>query len=111
MNLLFLCLSVGVEDDVPAAIVIGEDGIDDYKADNNASKDNSAAEYLIKKWIIPKHLVGEEREEKEASMIDLFHQEFGTIVQLLYVSNFCHLSNYSTCLLFFRFFSKSHRYI
>ena len=55
--------------------------------------------------------VGEEREEKEASMIDLFHKEFGTIVQLLYVSNFCHLSNDSTCLLFFRFFSKSHRYI
>ncbi len=47
MNLLFLCLSVGVEDDVPAAIVIGEDGIDDYKADNIASENNSAALYLL----------------------------------------------------------------
>ncbi len=42
MNLLFLCLGVGVEDYFPAAIVIGEGGADDYRADNNASENNSA---------------------------------------------------------------------
>ncbi len=47
MNLLFLSLSVGVEDDVPAAMVIGEDGVDDNKADKNTSKNNSAAVYLL----------------------------------------------------------------
>ncbi len=53
MNLLFLCsaliifvcvicLIVGVEDDVLSTVIISEDGLDDYKADNNASKNNSA---------------------------------------------------------------------
>ncbi len=38
----------------------------------------NALEYLIKKWLIPKHLVGQEKIEEEASMIHLFHQEFGS---------------------------------
>ncbi len=67
----------------------------------------NAAEHLIKKWIVPTNLVGNERDEKEASMIDLFHQEFGTIVSLI-CKNFSlfHL----ILLLLFRFISKSHRY-
>ncbi len=40
----------------------------------------NALEYLIKKWLIPKYLIGQEKIEKEASMIHLFHQEFGKIV-------------------------------
>ncbi len=40
----------------------------------------NALEYLIKKWLIPKHLVGQEKIEEEASMIHLFHQEFGSVI-------------------------------
>ncbi len=45
----------------------------------------NAAEYLIKTRLIPKHLVRKERGEKEASVIDLFHQDFCKILSLLYV--------------------------
>ncbi len=46
---------------------------------SDVTLDKNSAEFLIKKWLISKHLVGKERVEKEASMIDLFHQEFGKI--------------------------------
>ncbi len=45
----------------------------------------NASDYLIKNWLIPKHFVGQEKVEKEASMIHLFHQEFGMVVSLLVV--------------------------
>lgn len=51
--------------------------------------DMNASEYLIKKWLIPRHFVGQMKVEKEASMIHLFHQEFDKIAFFLVVSLFC----------------------
>ncbi len=66
--------------------------------------DMNAANYLIVKWLLPKNVVGDERDRLEANMILDFNNEFIKYFGLVFYSIL-----FLTLMLFVRIFSKSYR--
>ncbi len=58
-----------------------------YTKENMVSADLNAAEFLIGKWLLPKNIVGNERDRMEAEMILDFHNEFSKYFCLKFFSH------------------------